>query len=65
MRTMKDLDELEVILGKKERQELIQAIIDYFGEEDGRVVMNIVLYFKYPAKYFYLKKSLMKILKEL
>jgi len=47
-------------LNEPDREEILNAMIDYFGEYDTQLILNIILYFKYPNKYFYLKKPILK-----
>lgn len=43
---------------------LIRLIFDYFGEEDGRLVLEIALFFKYPSCYQWLGKAAIEKLEE-
>ena len=60
---LKDIEEIENIIPMDEkRQELVEALIDYFGEEDTKLILNIALYFRQPHKYFYLRKAILQVL---
>lgn len=50
-------------LGRPEREEILEALTDYFGEHDTKLILNIILYFKYPNKFFYLKDPILRELK--
>ena len=43
---------------------LIKLIFDYFGEEDGRLVLEIALFFKQPGCYQWLGHAVAKKLEE-
>ncbi len=43
---------------------LIELIFDYFGEEDGKLVLEIALFFKQPGCYQWLGNVVIKKLEE-
>ena len=49
-----------VIRERKRREKLIDLIEDYFGEEDGHLVLAIALYFRWPFKYGWLYNEIVK-----
>jgi len=62
---MEELKELWMLknylkLNEPDREEILNAMIDYFGQHETRLILNIILYFKYPNKHFYLKKTILK-----
>lgn len=48
----------------RKRRELIDAIMDYFGEYEGMLILKAILFFKRPGKYRTLADEVLKALKE-
>ncbi len=48
----------------RDKKRLIELIYKYFGEEDGRLVLEIALFFKQPGCYQWLAPKLIKKLEE-
>ena len=47
-----------------DKDRLIRLIFDYFGEEDGELVLRIALFFKRPGCYQWLGRKVIEELEE-
>jgi len=47
-----------------DKSEFIRLIFDYFGDEDGELVLQIALFFKRPNQYAWVGREVLKRLEE-
>ncbi len=48
----------------EKRREIVNAILEYFGEQDGTLVLKAILYFKRPSRYKRLADEVLQGMKE-
>lgn len=48
----------------EKRKEIVEAILGYFGEQDGMLVLKAILYFKRPCKYKNLADQVLEEMRE-
>jgi len=66
MKKLKDIESLRMHLQlyEPERAKIVEALEDYFGKDDTLLILNTILYFKYPQKHYYLKDPILEYLNQ-